>query len=293
MTAIEALAERVAGGEATSAEDARLLLDTKDLISVGAIADDIRRRLPGAGTTFVRVLEVHVDAVPGALPARTSAGEVRITGTPQSMDQAVAAVRAAVAIAGAAPVTGFSLADLVAIAAPGSGSLKPLASAGLWGVAEAAADMAGDAGAAVLQARHAGLHVLRLIVQAPAADPLAVLLRARDLQESVGGFRAFAPLPRAVSVATPTTGYDDVKLVSAARLLVANIASIQVDWVNYGPKLAQVALTMGADDVDGVAAVEPGLLGARRSALEEIRNNIRAAGLDGLERNGRFEPLSN
>jgi aminodeoxyfutalosine synthase len=129
-------------------------------------------------------------------------------------------------------------------------------------------------------------------VHSPAADPLAVLARARDLQESVGGFRAFAPLPRTVSVATPTTGYDDVKLVSAARLLVANVPSIQVDWVNYGPKLAQVALTMGADDVDGVAAVEPGLLGARRSALEEIRNNIRAAGLDGLERNGRFEPLS-
>ena len=59
-----------------------------------------------------------------------------------------------------------------------------------------------------------------------------------------------------------------------------------MDWALYGPKLAQVALTIGADDVDGVAAVDPGTLGARRSPLEEIRGNIRAAGLEPVERNG-------
>ena len=51
----------------------------------------------------------------------------------------------------------------------------------------------------------------------------------------------------------------------------ANIESIQVDWPLYGPKLAQVALTVGADDVDGVAAVDPGVLGTRRSPIEEIQ----------------------
>ena len=52
----------------------------------------------------------------------------------------------------------------------------------------------------------------------------------------------------------PTTGFDDVKRVALARLVVDNIPSIQVDWALYGPKLAQVALTVGADDVDGVSA---------------------------------------
>src|SRR5918994_6559270 len=112
--------------------------------------------------------------------------------------------------------------------------------------------------------------------------------RAAELHRTAGGFRTFAPLPRVVSPVTPTTGYDDVKLVAMARLMAAEIPSIQVDWPLYGPKLAQVALTMGADDVDGIAAFDPATLGVRRSALAEIIGNIRAAALEPVERNGRF-----
>ena len=88
----------------------------------------------------------------------------------------------------------------------------------------------------------------------------------------------------------PTTGYDDVKRVALARLIVDNMPSIQVDWSLYGPKLAQVALTVGADDVDGVSAEDETGQGRRRAPLEEIRRNIRAAGQEPVERNGRFEP---
>jgi aminodeoxyfutalosine synthase len=94
-----------------------------------------------------------------------------------------------------------------------------------------------------------------------------------------------------VSVASPTTGYDDVKQVALARLIVDNIESIQVDWQLYGPKLAQFALTVGADDIDSVAAVDPGTLGTRRSPVEEIRGNIRSAGLEPVERTAQFEAL--
>jgi aminodeoxyfutalosine synthase len=113
-----------------------------------------------------------------------------------------------------------------------------------------------------------------------------------DLQQAVGAFRTFAPLPRTMSITTPTTGYDDVKTVALARLLLADVPSIQVDWSLYGPKLAQVALTMGADDVDGVIAADPGGLGARRSALEGIKMNIRAAGFNPVERDGRYERVA-
>jgi aminodeoxyfutalosine synthase len=118
-----------------------------------------------------------------------------------------------------------------------------------------------------------------------------LLNRARDLQKAVGGFHAFAPLPRSLSIETPSTGYDDVKQIALARVIAENIESIQVDWSLYGPKLAQFALTTGANDVDGVAAVDPGILGTRRSPIEEIRGNIRAAALDPVERNGRFEVI--
>ena len=83
-----------------------------------------------------------------------------------------------------------------------------------------------------------------------------------------------------------------MKAVALARLLLRDVQSIQVDWPLYGPKLAQVGLIVGADDIDGVAAADAGVLGARRSPLEEIRGNIRAAGLTAVERNGRFERTS-
>ena len=82
-----------------------------------------------------------------------------------------------------------------------------------------------------------------------------------------------------------------MKSVALARMLL-DIPSIQVDWPLYGPKLAQVGLIVGADDIDGVMASEPGTLGPRRTALEEIRGNIRAAGLDPVERDGRFVRLA-
>jgi aminodeoxyfutalosine synthase len=123
----------------------------------------------------------------------------------------------------------------------------------------------------------------------PNHSPYSIVEKARRLQDQTGGFIAFAPLPRGVPVTQPTTGYDDVKQIALARLLAGNIPSIQVDWPLYGPKLAQVALTMGADDVDGIEAVDPGVLGTRRSPIEEIKGNIRAAFLDPAERDGRFE----
>ena len=115
---------------------------------------------------------------------------------------------------------------------------------------------------------------------------------AAALQSHVGGFKAFAPLPRKMSVTKPTTGYDDVRMVALARRGGQNIESIQVDWALYGPKLAQVALTVGADDVDNVAAEDPGILGTRRSPLEEIKRNITAASLEPLERDGMFRDNS-
>jgi aminodeoxyfutalosine synthase len=132
---------------------------------------------------------------------------------------------------------------------------------------------------------------LRVTVDAAPADLLEMLGAVRTLNDEVGGFQAFAPLPRHPSVTAPTTGYDDVKCVALSRMLL-DIPSIQVDWPLYGPKLAQVGLIVGADDIDGVLASEPGTLGPRRTALEEIRGNIRAAGLEPVERDGRFVRLT-
>lgn len=274
--------------------EAQEILEGRDLIAIAVRGDEVRRRLHGARTTFVRVFEIHVEAPPPALPPRTSAGELRIVGQPQSADTAIGAVRAAAALADGVPVTGFSLADLLSFAGGSSlaDTCRVLHDAGLEAIAEAPLDLLQDPAAAITAARGAGLAVTRLTVHS--LDPgsrIAIVSRAHDVQKAIGGIRAFTPLPRTLSVTTPSTGYDDVKQIALARLAADNIPSIQVDWALYGPKLAQFALTIGADDVDNVSAVDPGILGTRRSPLEEIRGNIRSAGLEPVERNARFEAI--
>jgi hypothetical protein len=274
-----------------SIDEAQAILADKNLIAVGARGDDERRRRHGTRTTFVRVFELHTDAIPSALPASASPGEIRVTGKPSSVASAVASIKAARVLGGSTPVTAYSLADLLDLAGGSTASLTDLvarlAAAGLEIIAEAPIDRLPDAAAAVRAARDAGVQVPRLTVQEAAGDGLRLATLARDIQSSVGGVRAVAPLPRVSSLAQPSTGYDDVKQIAVARLLAGNIDSIQVDWALYGPKLAQVALTMGADDVDAVSALE-GDLGRRRSPLEEILGNIKAAGLDAMERDASW-----
>jgi hypothetical protein len=271
-----------------SIEDAQAILADRNVIAVGARGDDERRRRHGLRTTFVRVFELHTDAVAASLPGGVAAGEIRLIGKPPSIAAAVASVKAARDIAGSIPLTAYSLADLLELVNGNTASLTDLAgrlgTAGLTTVNEAPIDLLPDAVETIRAVRAGGLDVPRLTVQLAPERPLSIAALARDVQEGVGGVRAFAPLPRVSSVAQPTTGYDDVRQIAVARLLVHNIASIQVDWALYGPKLAQVALTMGADDVDSVSPLE-GDLGRRRSPIEEIRGNIIAAGLEPHERN--------
>jgi aminodeoxyfutalosine synthase len=270
-------------------------LEETNLIAAGARGDEERRRRHGLKTTFVRVFEAHVGAIPAALPSGVTAGEFRVIGRPASDDEAVAAVRAALAAAGSVPVTAFSLTDLFDLASHTVVELTELArrvaDAGLQAVAELPIDVLPEG--VTLQVAHsvtkAGLRVPRLTVREAGSDARERMIAlAVEIQKATSGVRAFAPLPRVTSIAQPSTGYDDVKTIAAARLGVHNIDSIQVDWALYGPKLAQVALTMGADDVDAVSPLE-GDLGRRRSPIEEIRGNIKAAGLEPLERDGFFE----
>jgi aminodeoxyfutalosine synthase len=275
-----------------SVEEAQAILDSHDLIAIGARADEERRRRHGGRTTFARVLEIHADAVPTALPSASDAGEVRMTGTPASLEGAVESVTRGCALAHRTPLSAFNLADLWDL---GGGAmdgfrdvLAALRRAGLRAIAEVPIDRLTDPATMIRAARDAGIAIRRLTVHELATDRRVELVhRARGIQSDVGGLRAFAPLPRVMSVAVPSTGYDDVKQIAIARLLVDNIDSIQVDWTLYGPKLAQVALTMGADDIDGVSPLE-GDLGRRRSPMEEIRGNIRAAGLEPVERDGTY-----
>ncbi|HEV3061580.1 MAG TPA: hypothetical protein VGY48_25240 [Vicinamibacterales bacterium] len=279
-----------------SPQELSSLARSHDIISMGMAADEVRRSRHGARTTFVRVADVNADiGADMSWPAAT--GEIRIVGAPASRAAAVERVCQVAGRARGVALSGFSLADLELLAsrerATLRGLLEELHAAGLELVADAAFDQLLDARRSIEEVNIAGLALARLTVhQSPSPDPLPLLQGVADLQRGVAVVRAFAPLPRRVNPAVPTTGYDDVTRIALARLVCDNVPSIQVDWSLYGPKLAQVALTVGADDVDHVSPVDETTEGRRRAPLEEIRRNIRAAGFEPVERNGRFDPVA-
>lgn len=274
--------------------DVEKLLTSADLLQIGQRADEARRALHGNQSTYVTVFEIRVDSdEPRELEIPANAREVRLVGRARSLDDAEAAVVAAKAIAGDRALTGFSLGDLVNLSSDTRLTLTEigsrLASAGLESVAEVPIDAIVDPERTVGGLISGGLHAWRVVVHRAVFDERVPLIaRVADLQRATGAVKAFAPLPRVDDRAAPSTGFDDVRTIAAARLICASVPHIQVDWPLYGPKLAQVALTYGADDIDGVSAVDALGLGWRRAPVEDVERNIRAAGHEPVLRSGRF-----
>ncbi|MGD9950334.1 MAG: aminofutalosine synthase MqnE [Desulfobulbus sp.] len=83
----------------------------------------------------------------------------------------------------------------------------------------------------------------------------------RKTQDETGGFLAFIPLafhPKNTAMAehSNTTGINDLKNIAVSRLMLDNFPHIKAYWVMIGTKLAQVALSFGADDMDGTVKEE-------------------------------------
>lgn len=320
------LASKVDSGEPLSSEDIAALGTTRDIIALGMLATTVRRKLHAAEVTYVRVVDLKLDGgdattgradpkvgttkdsatkdgttnhampTPVVVPAfraaslTSSAGEIRIFQTPDTLGAAIAVVERARDLAGATPLSAFCLFELGKLREGLPVVLPALKRAGLDRVAQAPIDRLADPERAIEALTDAGMELARLTVnETPQRDWTAVCRDIAALQTKLQAIRSFAPLPRVIDTAQPTTGYEDVKRVALARLLTANVDTIQVDWTLYGPKLAQVALTFGADDIDSVSAEDDSPHGHRRSPVEEIRRGIHAAGFEPVERDGRFQ----
>jgi aminodeoxyfutalosine synthase len=294
---LDDIAARLVDGHVPTEADAEVLASTYDIVSLGIVADDLRRVRHSTRTTFLRVAPVSAAAVrEGAVAWPPSAREVRLDERFVDIDKAREAVRAVAAAGAAVTIAAFSLADLEQAA---SGDvlqvrrwIDALRDAGLHLIDQAPVDLLGQPAALVAAAADAGVPIGRVTVHAaPAEGPLALIRRVAALQSETGAVQVFAPIPRQPGV-EPTTGYQDVKAVALARILLPSVTHIQADWTLHGPKLAQVALTFGADDMDNVSARDEVAEGRRRAPLEEIRRNIRAAGFEAVERDSRFGIVS-
>ncbi|MDD3654585.1 MAG: aminofutalosine synthase MqnE [Desulfotomaculaceae bacterium] len=122
------------------------------------------------------------------------------------------------------------------------------------------------------------------------------LISLREAQDRTGGFLTFIPLTfhsRNTGLEPlqlpSSTGYDDLKTLAVARLMLDNFDHIKAFWIYIGLKLAQVALFFGADDLDGTVVEEKIAhdAGAETSQFitkAEIIKTIKAAGFIPVER---------
>ncbi len=127
------------------------------------------------------------------------------------------------------------------------------------------------------------------------------LLKLRALQDDTGGILAFIPLAfhsqnTRLSHLPPTPAVDDLKTIAIARLVLDNIPHIKAYWVMISPALAQVAMSFGADDMDGTVVEEKitHMAGAKTPkglTRNEIREMISAAGFEPVERDAFYNPV--
>jgi aminodeoxyfutalosine synthase len=87
------------------------------------------------------------------------------------------------------------------------------------------------------------------------------MARVRALQDETSGFQAFIPLAfhpdgNGMKNLPGPTGVDDLRTIAVSRLFLDNVDHIKAYWVSSTPKIAQVALRFGADDVDGTIVHE-------------------------------------
>lgn len=304
---IEDVTAKVDAGERLSNEDIGALQSSRDIIALGMLANTVRRRLRGNEVTYVRVADLKVEdtadlkvgttndsganGATGVAPTVGSAGEIRIFDTPHTLDAAISIVEKARDIARNTPLSAFCLYELGKLPEGLPVVLAALKKAGLDTITQAPIDRLNEPERALEALADAGLELARLTVnETPTAEWTAVCRDVAALQTRLRTIRVFAPLARKIDATQPTTGYEDVRRIAISRLLADNVETIQVDWALYGPKLAQVALTFGADDIDSVSAVDDSSQGRRRSTVEEIRRSIQAAGFEPVERDGRFAP---
>jgi aminodeoxyfutalosine synthase len=120
------------------------------------------------------------------------------------------------------------------------------------------------------------------------------LVRLREVQEDTGGFQAFIPLAfhpqnTGLSEFPGPSAIDDLKTLAVSRLMLDNFPHIKAFWVMLGPKLSQISLCFGVDDVDGTVMEErithmAGATTPQGLTRSQLRALIREAGCEPVER---------
>lgn len=129
------------------------------------------------------------------------------------------------------------------------------------------------------------------------------LLQIRKLQDETGGFLSFVPLSfqpnntALKSIVHPPSALDDLKMIAVSRLLLDNVPHIKAYWVMSTEEVASVALTYGADDLEGTVggeriAHDAGARTPLHLTKERILSLIRSAKKIPVERDVFYNPTA-
>ena len=132
-------------------------------------------------------------------------------------------------------------------------------------------------------------------------DRVEHLRRIRDQQDKTMGFTAFIPWPFQPGrtelgldhdISSQVTGLDYLKTLAISRIFLDNFDNLQSSWVTQGPKVGQMALYYGANDM-GSTMLEENVVRAAGTVHclneEDIRRIITDSGFKPQRRNMRYE----
>ncbi len=128
----------------------------------------------------------------------------------------------------------------------------------------------------------------------------------RDLQDETGGFLTYIPLAyhpdnnelgqKLGRQGTATTGVDDLKNLAVGRLFLDNFDHIKTHWIMNTPKVSQIALHFGVDDLEGTVVREKiyheaGAHTPQGLTFAEIVRIVKDAGKRPVERDAHYREL--
>lgn len=133
-------------------------------------------------------------------------------------------------------------------------------------------------------------------------DRVDHLRQLRALQDETHGFTGFIPLAyhpdnNGIPVEHAPSGLDSLRTIAVSRLYLDNFDHITAYWIGLGMKLAQVALSYGADDIHGTILEEHifHMAGAKVPQLQtesEMIRAIREVGREAIQRDTFYRPLA-
>ncbi len=127
------------------------------------------------------------------------------------------------------------------------------------------------------------------------------LIRLRTLQDETGGFQTFIPLAfhpdnTNLNHIKKASGITDLRVMAISRLMLDNFQHIKAYWVMLGLQTAQLALSFGADDIDGTVVHEliyhdAGSDSPQELSVAGLRRLIEEAGRVPIERDTLYHEV--